>query len=214
MYFGRTWCMFAKYFRKTYRLFLILFFNCSSRWYTAMGAAGALTSFADASVSVYWLKTRRVARHGSQRPQDRLQTSFRTQGMLCVTRHQYLCKDSKLDVSLVTDPSDPRTVFRLHSVLKVCDVYTSSVSVYWLQTGRIPRHRPQRPQDRLQASFRPKGMLCVCKRHQYLCIDSKLDVFLVTDPSDPRTVFRLHSVLRVCGVRHQYLCTRHLLTRQ
>lgn len=31
---------------------------------------------------------------------------------------QYLCIDSKMDVSLVTDPSDPRTVFRLHSVLK------------------------------------------------------------------------------------------------
>ncbi|KAJ8303557.1 hypothetical protein KUTeg_019953 [Tegillarca granosa] len=31
---------------------------------------------------------------------------------------QYLCIDSKMDVSLVVDPSDPRTVFRLHSVLK------------------------------------------------------------------------------------------------
>ncbi|XP_071176008.1 inositol 1,4,5-trisphosphate-gated calcium channel ITPR2-like isoform X12 [Mytilus edulis] len=34
---------------------------------------------------------------------------------------QYLCIDSKLDVSLVPDPSDPRTVFRLHSVLKERD---------------------------------------------------------------------------------------------
>lgn len=34
---------------------------------------------------------------------------------------QYLCIDSKLDVSLVPDPSDPRTVFRLHSVLKVTE---------------------------------------------------------------------------------------------
>ena len=32
---------------------------------------------------------------------------------------QYLCIDSRSEVSLVTDPGDPRTVFRLHSVLKV-----------------------------------------------------------------------------------------------
>ena len=32
---------------------------------------------------------------------------------------QYLCIDSRSEVSLVVDPSDPRTVFRLHSVLKV-----------------------------------------------------------------------------------------------
>ncbi|XP_060075349.1 inositol 1,4,5-trisphosphate receptor type 1-like [Ylistrum balloti] len=34
---------------------------------------------------------------------------------------QYLCIDSKMDVSLVNDASDPRTVFRLHSVLKERD---------------------------------------------------------------------------------------------
>ncbi|KAK7114914.1 hypothetical protein V1264_000891 [Littorina saxatilis] len=34
---------------------------------------------------------------------------------------QYLCIDAKLDVSLVPDPTDPRTVFRLHSVLKERD---------------------------------------------------------------------------------------------
>ena len=32
---------------------------------------------------------------------------------------QYLCIDSRSEVSLIVDPSDPRTVFRLHSVLKV-----------------------------------------------------------------------------------------------
>ncbi|KAL3860316.1 hypothetical protein ACJMK2_010455, partial [Sinanodonta woodiana] len=37
-----------------------------------------------------------------------------------LTRH-YLCIDSKTEVSLITDPTDPRTVFRLHSVLKERD---------------------------------------------------------------------------------------------
>lgn len=32
----------------------------------------------------------------------------------------YLCIDSRSEVSLIADPADPRTVFRLHSVLKVC----------------------------------------------------------------------------------------------
>lgn len=35
-----------------------------------------------------------------------------------VTR-QYLCIDEKLEVALVAERSDPRTVFRLHSVIKV-----------------------------------------------------------------------------------------------
>jgi len=44
---------------------------------------------------------------------------------------------------------------------------------------------------------------------QYLCIDSKLDVSLVPDPSDPRTVFRLHSVLKVYTKAFSY-CTNKL----
>ena len=54
---------------------------------------------------------------------------------------QYMCIDSKMDVSLVTDPSDPRTVFRLHSVLKArnklrsLELYTvnrENINVVWI----------------------------------------------------------------------------------
>nr|XP_019924346.2 inositol 1,4,5-trisphosphate receptor type 1 isoform X2 [Crassostrea gigas] len=50
---------------------------------------------------------------------------------------QYLCIDSKMDVSLVTDPSDPRTVFRLHSVLKERDEisYESYARIEHMLTG-------------------------------------------------------------------------------
>lgn len=40
---------------------------------------------------------------------------------------QYLCIDSRSEVSLCPDPSDPRTVFRLHSVLKVGQVEFDSL---------------------------------------------------------------------------------------
>nr|XP_022341731.1 inositol 1,4,5-trisphosphate receptor type 2-like isoform X4 [Crassostrea virginica] len=50
---------------------------------------------------------------------------------------QYMCIDSKMDVSLVTDPSDPRTVFRLHSVLKERDEisYESYARIEHMLTG-------------------------------------------------------------------------------
>ncbi|XP_052817063.1 inositol 1,4,5-trisphosphate receptor type 3-like isoform X2 [Mya arenaria] len=50
---------------------------------------------------------------------------------------QYLCIDSHSAVSLVTDPADPRTVFRLHSVLKEQDEiqYESYARIEHVLTG-------------------------------------------------------------------------------
>ncbi|KAL4234550.1 hypothetical protein ACF0H5_006191 [Mactra antiquata] len=50
---------------------------------------------------------------------------------------QYLCIDSRSEVSLIADPADPRTVFRLHSVLKEQDEiqYESYARIEHVLTG-------------------------------------------------------------------------------
>ncbi|XP_050396213.1 inositol 1,4,5-trisphosphate receptor type 1 [Patella vulgata] len=50
---------------------------------------------------------------------------------------QYLCIDSKMEVSLLPDSTDPRTVFRLHSVLKERDEiqYESYARIEHMLTG-------------------------------------------------------------------------------
>ncbi|PVD21456.1 hypothetical protein C0Q70_19629 [Pomacea canaliculata] len=55
-----------------------------------------------------------------------------------------------------------------------------------------PRHQGSRDVLRWEQQVRLRHLLT----RQYLCIDAKMDVSLVPDPTDPRTVFRLHSVLK------------------